>query len=159
LSIESIDPTVILEGITLTAMDEEVSYQWLDCLNNHEEIPGETEQSFTPTQNGSYAVLLTSSLCSEISECIDINSLNLSDLSTNEFTIYPNPTKDLIHIEKISSEEVQIILRDNQGRILISKTTSDIKTSIDLSQYSEGVYHITIQQGDFLHRKSIMKLQ
>ena len=63
---------VTVNGGTLTA-DRDLSgttYQWVDCDNGNIEIIGETNQSFTPVQDGNYAVVLTTNGCQDISDCV-----------------------------------------------------------------------------------------
>ena len=68
------DPSVILNGINLTAVVAFGTHQWLDCDNNYAAIPGETSQNFTPSTNGNYALELTQDGCSDTSECYSIES-------------------------------------------------------------------------------------
>jgi len=59
----NIDTTLSLNDNTLMANQSGATYQWLDCNNNFAEIAGATNQTFTATQNGSYAVEITLNNC------------------------------------------------------------------------------------------------
>ncbi len=67
----AINANTSIVGTTISATNTtpSVSYQWVDCDNNLTLIPGETNQSFTPTTAGNYAVIVTLNGCSNISSC------------------------------------------------------------------------------------------
>lgn len=66
----SFDITTSINGSVITANENGATYQWLDCNNNNAYIVGETNQTFIPTANGSYAVEITSAAsCVDTSNC------------------------------------------------------------------------------------------
>lgn len=60
-----------LNDLTLTATANDVTYQWEDC-DLGTPIVEETDQSFTPTRNGNYRVVLTKDGCSIPSACTQV---------------------------------------------------------------------------------------
>lgn len=75
---------VTLNGTTLTAAQENVSYQWIDCGNNNEPINDANGQTFTATVSGSYAVIIsTPDNCTVTSECQYVLVCNLNDEVAN----------------------------------------------------------------------------
>jgi hypothetical protein len=64
-------------------------YQWIDCLGNTPLM----EQSFTPTESGSYYVIVTKNGCTDESSCQSITVLGTIDTSASlsMTKIYPNP--------------------------------------------------------------------
>ena len=58
-------------------------------------------------------------------------------------SIYPNPTSDLASV-KANSTIRSIQLFDVQGRIVLTKLLSDENASVDLSNYSSGIYYLKI---------------
>lgn len=76
-----------------------------------------------------------------------IVKLEPDDLSTNRinskdnFSIYPNPVKDILTIEGISPN-TQLIITDLTGKTILSTTVKDNKGSIDVSRLPAGVYFI-----------------
>lgn len=86
--ISGINNDVVQTGALLTAEMNGAGYQWLDCDNNYAEIPGETNQSYTATVVGHYAVKITfSNLCEAVeidtSSCHLVQVADLSELSLN----------------------------------------------------------------------------
>jgi len=77
-------------------------------------------------------------------DCIaHINYVNIN--KSNNFIIYPNPTKDKVIVENISEEEVLIELYNSIGKLIISKNIGISCSNIDMSNYSRGVYYILIK--------------
>src|SRR5690606_1382106 len=56
VSITHIDESVTNSSPTLTSNANGATYQWIDCNNGFAPIFGETNQSFTASANGNYAV-------------------------------------------------------------------------------------------------------
>lgn len=73
--------TITLSGITLTATQTGMSYQWKDCNNSQQPIAGATNRTFTPTVSGDYYVEIYDNTCRVNSNCITVNVC--AGLSTN----------------------------------------------------------------------------
>ena len=157
LQITHIDSTVNVVDNILSSNAIDVNYQWIDCTSNLP-IEGENAAVFSPTENGTYAVILSDSLCEVSSACITISSLGLSSQDfENAFLIYPNPMQDKLYIEQDHKGEMSLKITDNQGRTLLRSALIQPKTELDLSQYAPGIYHIIIQQEKSILRKIIIK--
>ncbi len=135
------------DGVTLTANASGVSYQWLDCDNGNAPISGATNQSFTATTNGNYAVQITENGCSDVSACIEVNSVGIAEVSQFGFNVYPNPTKDVFNFTFDGQNELTIELNDLNGKILWSETTEDGSGSINVSNYAVGTYLLKVTNG------------
>lgn len=147
-----IDASVTVADNILTASgDPELSYQWVDCNNDNAPITGETSQVFEPSENGSYAVEISSELCSIISDCFDITSLDiLSPVYNSNILTYPNPVKELLVIELGQSELNEIMLVDMSGRIVLIKAANgDEVITLNLSNMLEGSYILTNKNHSF----------
>ncbi|MEY3049429.1 MAG: hypothetical protein RL365_1467 [Bacteroidota bacterium] len=86
--------------VTLTADQNNATYQWIDCDNNNSPILGETNQSFTPTVTGNYAVEVTVNGCTSVSECV------LMDFTGVDELLIPT-TKKLIKTVNLLGQEVE----------------------------------------------------
>ena len=81
-----------VDGVTLYLNTEDAIYQWLNCNNSFEVIPGATSQSFTPTSTGNYALEINVNGCIDTSACQTINSISITENNTKPFQVYPNPS-------------------------------------------------------------------
>ncbi len=87
--------------------------------------------------------------------CDDSTLLSISDNSQRELLIYPNPTKDKITIQdNFIADSFQLF--DLTGELLKNENVSTSKFEIDLSNYSNGIYFLTlIGKGNQIHKKII----
>ena len=96
------DVTVSQSGIALTAQNVNVgiTYQWVDCNNSFAALSGETNQTFTATNNGSYAVIINENGCADTSTCYNVTSVGIIENDFgNKLIIYPNPTNGNFSID------------------------------------------------------------
>src|SRR5690606_11684754 len=93
LTIVNVDITTTDSENTITANATGATYQWINCSDNSA-ISGETDASFTATQSGDYAVIVTEGSCTDTSACVNVivTSINTIDNNTNQHKVYPNPT-------------------------------------------------------------------
>lgn len=144
LTVIDVDVMVTEENNTITANAESAEYQWVDCNNDYEPIPNATEQSFTPTQNGSYAVEVTYLGCYGLSECISITGLTISGYEYNgSVSFYPNPASKTLTV--IVSRKSEISIYNLSGTIVYANYLIKGKQFIDISSLSSGTYIIKIK--------------
>lgn len=94
LTVYSIDGSVSqVGGATLMANQAGAVYQWVDCGNGYAAIAGQTNQLFTASVNGNYAVVINNGSCVDTSACVFIFSVGVNPLAEEmgEVSIYPNP--------------------------------------------------------------------
>jgi hypothetical protein len=70
----------------------------------------------------------------------------------NSIMVYPNPTKNILNIN--SSLEITYSLYDFTGKVLISNSS---ESEINLTNYSNGVYFLTIDYNGIKFNKKIIK--
>lgn len=141
-----ISTTISLE--TIEVGETGATYQWLDCGNGNTEIAGATNQSYTASSNGSYAVVVTVNGCSDTSACMNINSTGVANLGNFEtVTIFPNPSQGIffIEMEGMSNYNYTFNLFDITGKIVLSAELISSRTEIDTSKLLNGIYIVEIQ--------------
>ncbi|MFK8039215.1 MAG: T9SS type A sorting domain-containing protein [Crocinitomicaceae bacterium] len=145
-------PSVSVSGVTLTASVTGAAYQWLDCDNGNSIIVSATNQSFTPTNNGNYAVAVTIGDCIDTSLCTSITSLGMNTSGDEaKLSIYPNPVNSLLTVEtsgNIRAIEIVNIL----GKVIAVHMNNNI---IDVSELPKGIYLLKIQTTEY---ESIVKM-
>jgi Concanavalin A-like lectin/glucanases superfamily/Lamin Tail Domain/Secretion system C-terminal sorting domain len=160
LNVEAaIDVTIDNSGMpTLSANQTGASYQWLDCDNGNAIIPTETNQSFTATVNGNYAVEITVGSCVDTSACENITGVGIKEAATNVVSIYPNPTSGLFTIDLGNNGElVNYTITTIEGRIVEANRTTQNKVNIDLTDESKGVYFLLVQENNTTTTYKIIK--
>jgi hypothetical protein len=138
--------TIVLNGVTLSAIQSGLSYQWLDCDNGMAVVPGATSQDFTPSEDGNYAVQLNNGTgCIDTSACLAVSGVGLTDFELIGARAFPNPTNDYITIAFTGDNSiVKVELLDIQGKLIISETAIKQTMSLDFSNLDEGVYLIKL---------------
>lgn len=146
LSVVTIDTTVTINENTLTANMSDATYQWFDC-DSGENIPFATDQAFTATSTGNYAVSITNYLnCTEVSGCnmIVISGINETNYA-NSITVYPNPNTGMIYIRNNSSYPVSTVTVMNLAGQSIGTFLLDDRNSADISQLGKGFFILKIR--------------
>lgn len=134
LTINNIDAGVTQVGETLTADQTTGTYQWIDCSDNSE-LQGETNQEFTATVSGEYAVVISDNGCVDTSACFIINILGIgeNELAQN-IVVSPNPTNgDLtIQLGKVY-DRMSMNIYSLNGQLVASSVynqTAEIQTQL-----------------------------
>jgi len=114
----TIDASVSTSDSTLTVNTSEAIYQWLDCKNGFTPIDGATEQVFTASEEGQYAVAITANGCTDTSECVAVTLVGIaSQVESLSIELFPNPTNSRFTLEFSDLvPTAKVVLRDVQGR-------------------------------------------
>ena len=138
-----VDTTVTRNYLTITAQAINATYQWIDCVNGV--ITGATTASFTATQNGSYQVEVTQNGCVDTSACFSITNVGIQESEWIGVFIYPNPTSDVLYIDKGSNVDLEITMTNNTGVTVYHSTTQNQIITIPMSNMASSVYVVTLQ--------------
>ena len=85
--------------------------------------------------------------------CFDVELKRPVSIIENnlEVNIYPNPSTNIYNLEFNSNSETKILVTNILGEqvyIESTKPVGEFKTQIDLSNYSKGIYNLTIKTSD-----------
>jgi hypothetical protein len=140
VTVTNTDPTLTSNSTSATA------WQWLDC-GTMTLITGETNQSYTATTNGSYAVIVTEGSCSDTSLCIAIVSVGIGEIAGSSISVSPNPTNDYVTVDFGNHKTaIKYSISTVEGRIV--KQEENVlgnKITINLSNESRGIYFLKIE--------------
>lgn len=76
-----------------------VSYQWLDCDDSYSIVVGETNQSFTPSVTGNYAVEINDNGCVDTSMCLLVDYTGIGEIT--------QASKELVKIIDLMGRETE----------------------------------------------------
>ena len=97
-------------------------------------IPGATSKVFTPTVNGSYAVVVNNNGCSDTSGCYNVTGVNVSDVLAPSVSVFPNPTTGRLNIKTGETHTiVHLTITSVLGHVISSDdyyNTDNITTDI-----------------------------
>lgn len=152
LTIEAPVATVTLEANgNLTCDQAGMSYQWLNCTTD-QVISGENTISFTPEDNGTYAVIInTPNNCSDTSECVTFSSASSEEQSITYTKVYPNPSQGRFNVNASVEMNGTIKIMNSQGQVIEERTVSGTNsTEFDLTGLASGIYYILIEDNSFI---------
>lgn len=89
----------------------------------------------------------------------DINiddALNVDNLSSNQFAIYPNPSNGTFFYKITNTENAKIEVTDAQGKIVFFEDVSQNQGEIDLSNVSKGVYFVQFTTNETSTNKRVV---
>lgn len=146
---------------SLIAQQEDAKYQWINCDSN-ETIEGETNQQFTPNQSGNYAVEILFEGCTQLSECVSFEYVdivsNVTELENKSFSVYPNPTNGDITLQFPEKQENAVInVYNSIGKMVMSTSIAQTDRFSLSIEDNPGVYFLEIN-GNYFLRQRIIKL-
>lgn len=142
-----------INGTLLTALPAGGTYEWLNCANVNTILT--TAQTYTPLTNGTYAVVVTKSGCSDTSSCASITTIGIEEYKEqHQFAVYPSPATDAVTITvnpKLIGKE--FLISDAAGKLVLSGKLTAEKTVVRVTELAFGVYIIKIAG----HSKKLVK--
>lgn len=137
---------VTQSGNTLSANAANATYQWIDCNNGNAPISGATSQSFTPSVNGTYAVVVTEQGCADTSSCIAVTLTGTVDRDARHVALYPNPAHHHLVLEvQDALPFATYTVHDPSGRVVLAGKVAGNTTSISIAQLPEGIYFLQLE--------------
>lgn len=152
----SINNKVTQNNEVLTAQEEGASYQWIDCGKDLP-ISGATGKTYTATKNGKYAVEITQSSCTVISDCYEVTTLDITDFAQAGFKIFPNPVMSKLNIKLTDFDNAVLDLVAINGKSIYKKSITKKRFSVDVSQLASGVYFAKLNVDGRLVIEKIIK--
>lgn len=142
----------------LTAVTIGATYQWVDC-NTNLPIPGATNQVYTATVLGNYAVAITENGCTDASACVNVNEF-LVGISENNLAdmiqVFPNPNNGNFQIKILSTNSsfLKFHLINSLGEEVLLIQHNDILTTA--TTLNSGIYLLRISNGDVVAYEKIV---
>jgi hypothetical protein len=138
---------VITQTNNTLSTSEYAGYQWYKYLENDdywEPVTDATQQTFSPSENGIYAVeVKNESNCKSMSDNFNFTFTGIYSKQTNILNIYPNPTKGTFTVYANIDEIYTITITDITGKIIMQKQTSKKVNNFNIN-VNKGLYFIKI---------------
>lgn len=148
--VTSINDSLILVGNVLSSIQAGATYQWLSCSNlGFTQLQGEISQNLNVINNGDYAVEITLNSCVDTSSCINVIGVGVENytIEFDQVSIYPNPSKNLIHIDFTYQFPTRtIVVRDIIGKSVMNAAAVGQKNILEF-ELEKGVYTLEVIEG------------
>lgn len=156
LSFVQPDTTISIANSVYTVGQSAAIYQWQDC-NTQTIIPGETNQTFSPSVDGTYGVIITLNGCIDTSGCYSIVNVGNSEYFEKEISIYPNPAEDFLLINDLPDKCTISIYALNGSLVLKLESLGGSSLNADISSLKSGNYFIEIISEEATFRQLFTK--
>lgn len=136
---------LVLESAESTTF---ATYQWVDCDNNYAPISGATSQTFTVSQNGSYACIVSNGSCEDTTSCIQVMDVGVTDYKdVKGIKIYPNPTQGRFNI--VLDDKANVAIYSSVGKLIFEKQfNKGMNVVQSLGEVAAGMYMIQVKYND-----------
>jgi len=125
---------------------------------------GVTSGTFDPAVSGvglftiTYTYTDVNSCSASAMEDIRVNDCaNISEVSDNEITVYPNPVNSILNIKSTNDVIDYVRIYDGAGRLISIINVSGLEAVIDMNEYSTGIYSLEIMVNNIITRNRVMK--
>lgn len=146
------DLNISVNSNVLSVNQNGASYQWVDCNNGDAPIAGATNQTFTPSVNGSYACEITLGSCTSLTNCETISTIGLMENTKEMLAVFPNPATFTIQIQSSDVIENATIF-DMRGNLVLQFTGN----STSIERLECGMYFISIKTEKGLYQSKFVK--
>ncbi len=107
-----------LTNSTIIALQSFATYQWVECPALTL-IPNANDMMYTATNNGAYAVIVTSPQgCTDTSACVNISGLGIDEGQHVGFELHPMPFTSDFYISGLGAEPVTLTIFSIDGRVV-----------------------------------------
>ncbi|MFI5204635.1 MAG: T9SS type A sorting domain-containing protein, partial [Flavobacteriales bacterium] len=137
-------PVIVQSGADLNS-NASSGNQW---YFNNSPIGGANGITYTPTQNGSYYVIVTdgNGCVTDTSNIINVTGIGISENEIFSISIYPNPADEQITLSlKGITGTVDVSLENMLGERIINRTNVSATAQLDVSSLAEGMYLLKIR--------------
>lgn len=134
---------VTQQGLQLHANAAD-TYQWVDCDNGNAPLNGETNQSFTPSSNGHYAVITNNSSCRDTSACYAylITGLTNTSKEIKRLSVFPNPVSNELNLGIKESLVIKAVTVTNTtGQVVLQGKSK----TLDVTTLKPGIYFVLVE--------------
>ncbi len=159
LTVIPLDNSITQVNNILTANQNQILYQWMECTNNNYIlIQGAVNQQFAVPSNGNYAVILhdPQSGCLDTSDCISIADLNIKNENGLELRLYPNPSQGSFYIETDGLNNIDVLAYNLLGQVIqLNEQIDNDRLRISFPVNFKGVAFLKIQTSGGIETKKI----
>lgn len=139
--------------------DSNTVFTWADggtTPYNYSWSNGATTDTVYNVPDGSYCVTITDANTCSMTACVgNVNTVGIHETALNEVQVYPNPVRDVLHIELPDTKDAVMQLLSIEGKILLTQSLMKGNNNIPTNNLAKGLYICRISSG---HRSNNTKI-
>jgi sugar lactone lactonase YvrE len=146
-----------------------LSYSWSPSTKLSSTTAAQPTSTWTSTTCQIYTVTVTGTVCATNtstvqvcaqafhgSSCCRLAGIAAENQASQAFVVFPNPSNGLLTVN-LSAKADYIRVTDITGRLVFeTKELAAGETQVDLSQYTKGVYFISVKTGDAVEKQKLI---
>jgi predicted outer membrane repeat protein len=133
-------PIIGLNLDTLFVQENYQFYQWLDCDTINNVTLSEFDNTFIPTQNGSYCIYVEAENgCNAYSDCFTINNVGINSKDIQTLILYPIPADKYIVIKGSNIKNIKVF--SITGEEVMNLDLEIEELFINVENFPSGIYY------------------
>ncbi len=146
-------PVVTANGFTLSTQTF-AAYQWTKDGNP---ISGANNQTYTATENGTYAVqVVDSNGCSSVSADVTVTGVGINEVRQNTIQIFPNPASNVLMFRNLPvNGETELQIFNSTGQRVLERIQTE--NVLPIEYLPAGLYTLLIYSADTPQRHIFVK--
>ncbi|MEN9972803.1 MAG: hypothetical protein RIS20_1150 [Bacteroidota bacterium] len=152
-----ISPSIALNSANELVLSNYPVASTIEWILDGAVLPNQNNDTITPPTNGTYSVQVTDAYgCSFGTSDFQL-SVSIAEFEIGQWMIYPNPTRDIIHIdveEKMIGATVELL--DLSGRIMTTSKINQSTNLFELGDFPRGTYFICINNNGIKQTKKLI---
>lgn len=154
LTIHSIDSTVdVSNGVLTSNHTGGLSYEWINCDEN---LVVGVGQSYSPINNGSYAVIISTDECIDTSSCYSVKGISVDEIKMSAFNVYQSKMNNMVYVNSKDQQTIdRVVVRDLLGKRIMDKEI--VSSSFEFELLFNGIYVLELHIGNEVITKKIIK--
>ena len=89
--------------------------------------------------------MIDNGACSETSECVTINTINVTELSEELVSVFPNPVNDVLTVNNPESRTLVLELFDLNGHLVFTQQSEAAIIPVEMKTLARGIYTLNIR--------------
>jgi hypothetical protein len=142
-----LDLSVDANGNNLESNQYDAFYQWINCSNgSFINSTASNNQDIDVAETGNYGVIINQNGCIDTSACVYVNYVGIDEVSSNDFSVYPNPNSGVFYADITKIDDSFTLEIYNQiGQRLFKKINYKSQEKIDLTYLPKGIYFVQLK--------------
>lgn len=148
-SSEGLSDFILVQNINLNRLNNGILYQLSEANKTLLESIAEKNHPYAAYANSLLFVLTGELVDPEIELPLQNRTSNIDELKegANGLSVYPNPFGERLVIQVSGKRELNIVVRDFQGRVVVSKNDVSESFEIQTTGWQNGLYFIEMIEG------------
>lgn len=141
LYIRNFDTTVTVSGDTLMAPAGYTSYTFIAC-GTQTILQSGTNNWFICQPGNAYTVSMANAWCSDTASCTVFSGI--ASLTTESIRAWPNPVREQLNLQFTTTDKREIYLYNANGQLVQSSFSNASAIKLNMGQYPDGIYLLTV---------------